>query len=138
MELSRKRKFKTTKVSHKKTSNFELMKKTYCWLCKSALEDQQHLMQCEILKNSIPDSPGRVRVFGLSSSQFSSVQGTSYLSSVKVSLMLILFVTHQLSSVQSPQVILSQFSSIQFSSYLFLSQLSLGQFDSRNDLCHFS
>ena len=26
-----------------------------CRLCKSALEDQQHLLQCEVLKNSIPE-----------------------------------------------------------------------------------
>ena len=27
----------------------------YCRLCKSELEDQPHLMQCEILKSSIPE-----------------------------------------------------------------------------------
>lgn len=80
--------------------------------------------------------PVRVRVFGLSSAQFSSVQGTSYLSSVQFDV--IFFVSHQLRSVQSLRVILSQFNSIQFSSYLFWSQLSLAQFDSRNDLFHFS
>ena len=26
-----------------------------CRLCKSALEDQQHLLQCEILKSAIPE-----------------------------------------------------------------------------------